>query len=37
MQNQANIKFSSNLKDIFKSVKKIKKNLTLKRTSKQNS
>ena len=32
MQNQRNIKYSSNPKDIFKLVKKIKKNLTLKRT-----
>ena len=29
MQNQINIKYSSNSKEIFKSAKKIQKNLTL--------
>ena len=32
MQDQTNIKYSSNPKDILKSAKKIMKNLTLKRT-----
>ena len=32
MQNQINIKYSSNPKDIFKSAKKTKKNLTVKKT-----
>ena len=32
MQNQANIKYSGNSKDIFKSAKNIQKNLTLKKT-----
>ena len=32
MKNQTNMKYSSNPKDIFKSVKKIKKYLALNRT-----
>ena len=32
MQNQTNLKYSSNPKDIFKSAKKNWKNLTLKKT-----